>query len=413
MTTAVVVGSGAREHALAWGLRADGVEVTVSPGNAGMAAHGFRCVSTSPVDLTADLFVIGPEVPLVAGLADILRRQGKVVFGPGADGAQLEGSKAFMKKFLADANVATAHYGAFDSLDEALRYVRSMSPPYVIKTDGLAAGKGVLVTNSLVEAENDIREKLSGAAFGPAGTTVIIEEGLDGDECSLLVLVDGQRAVPLVPARDYKRVGDGDHGPNTGGMGAFAPLGVDDALVDVTMTTIIEPTMRELRRRQIDYRGVLYAGLMVTPRGPKLLEYNVRFGDPETEVIVPLMGRGLFDVLDATARGSVPAQPINEHGACVTVVLAADGYPQSPRSGDVITGLGSDGQLATPRDGVTVFHAGTRQRPSGEFETAGGRVLAVTAVAEKRSIARQRAYDAAQQISFAGMVMRTDIAEKG
>ena len=201
--------------------------------------------------------------------------------------------------------------------------------------------------------------------------------------------------------------------PNTGGMGAFAPLGVDDALVDVTMTTIIEPTMRELRRRQIDYRGVLYAGLMVTPRGPKLLEYNVRFGDPETEVIVPLMGRGLFDVLDATARGSVPAQPINEHGACVTVVLAADGYPQSPRLGDVITGLGSDGQLATPRDGVTVFHAGTRQRPSGEFETAGGRVLAVTAVAERRSIARRLAYDAAQQISFAGMVMRTDIAEKG
>jgi phosphoribosylamine--glycine ligase len=413
VTTAVVVGSGAREHALAWGLRQDGIEVTVSPGNAGMAAHGFRCVTTSPVDLSADLFVIGPEVPLVAGLADVLRQQGKVVFGPGADGAQLEGSKAYMKKFLADANVATAAYGAFDDLDDALRYVRSMSPPYVIKTDGLAAGKGVLVTHSLTEAENDIREKLSGAAFGPAGTTVVIEEGLIGEECSLLVLVDGQRAVPLVPARDFKRVGNGDSGPNTGGMGAFAPLNVADALIDATMTTIIEPTMRELRRRAINYRGVLYAGLMVTTQGPKLLEYNVRFGDPETEVIVPLMGHGLFAALHATARGTVPDEVTTEHSACVTIVLAADGYPSSPRTGDVIEGLAPNGQLKAPRDGVIIFHAGTRQRPTGEFETAGGRVLAITAVADKRSVARRMAYDAAQQISFAGMVMRTDIAEKG
>jgi phosphoribosylamine--glycine ligase len=318
-----------------------------------------------------------------------------------------------MKKFLADANVATAGYGAFDNVDDALRYVRSMSPPYVIKTDGLAAGKGVLVTHSLAEAENDIREKLSGAAFGPAGTTVVIEEGLEGDECSLLVLVDGQRAIPLVPARDFKRVGDGDSGPNTGGMGAFAPLNVDASLVEATMNSIIEPTLREFRRRAIDYRGVLYAGLMVTPQGPKLLEYNVRFGDPETQVLVPLMGRGLFAALDATARGAVPTSVTAEYGACVTVVLAAEGYPQSPRNGDVISGLGPDGQLARPQEGVTIFHAGTRQRPTGEFETAGGRVIAVTAVAEKRSLARRMAYDAAQQISFAGMVMRTDIAEKG
>lgn len=413
MRTAVVVGSGAREHALAWGLRREGVHVTVTPGNAGMTAGGLECTSASPVDLTADLFVIGPETPLVAGLADTLRRQGKYVFGPGAEGARLEGSKAYLKKFLADANVATASYGAFDDVDEALRFLRSMTPPYVIKTDGLAAGKGVLVTDSLAAAEADVREKLSGSAFGPAGTTVVIEEGLIGEECSLLVVTDGQRAVPLLPARDFKRVGDFDVGPNTGGMGAFAPLEITQGTLDAAMTTIVEPTLRELHRRGIDYRGVLYAGLMVTSEGPKLLEYNVRFGDPETEAIVPLVTDGLYDCLMSTAQGQLDQGPLFSSDDCATVVLASRGYPDQPVVGDMIFGLGDDGQLEAPREGVVVFHAGTKRNANNEFVTSGGRVLMVTATGATLAEARYRAYDAARQISFAGMVMRTDIAQKG
>lgn len=413
MRTAVVVGSGAREHAIAWGLRRDDVDVTVTPGNAGMVADGFRCTTSSPVDLEADLFVIGPEIPLVAGLADTLRRQGKDVFGPGADGAQLEGSKAFLKKFLADANVATAAYGAFHDVEEAIRFLRTMTPPYVIKTDGLAAGKGVLVTNSLADAEADVRDKLSGVAFGPAGTTVVIEEGLHGEECSLLVMTDGQRVIPLLPARDFKRVGDNDQGPNTGGMGAFAPLEVSNATLEKTMISILEPTMRELRRRGIDFRGVLYAGLMVTADGPKLLEYNVRFGDPETEVIIPLITDRLFESLRDAARGHLVEGPTFSKKACATIVLASRGYPQSPELGDVISGLGADGQLADPRDNVMIFHAGTKRNNEKQFVTAGGRVLMVNATGPTLADARRRAYDAAGQISFDGMVMRTDIAQKG
>jgi len=410
---AVVVGAGAREHAIAWGLARDGADVTVTPGNAGMAAAGLRCVTTSPVELEAELFVVGPETPLVAGLADILRSQGKAVFGPNADGAQLEGSKAYMKEFLAAANVATAAYGAFSDVDEALRFLDTMKPPYVIKTDGLAAGKGVLVTESLTEAQQDVRDKLSGEAFGVAGSTIVIEEGLLGTECSLLVLCDGERAEPLLPARDFKRVGDGDTGPNTGGMGAFAPLGSmtsDD--IAVAMKTIVDPTVRELRRRGIDYRGVLYAGIMVTAQGPKLLEYNVRFGDPETEVIVPLVSCDLFDLLLEVATGSLRTTPTFLPAHAVTVVVAAPGYPLAPQTGSIIRGLGEDGQLATPRRNVTVFHAGTSRDEEGHFLTAGGRVLTVTAVAPSRLEARSMAYEAANTITFPGRVLRNDVAEK-
>lgn len=413
MKRAVVVGAGAREHAIAWGLARDGADVTVTPGNAGMAAAGLHCVSTSPVELEAELFVVGPETPLVAGLADILRSQGKAVFGPNADGAQLEGSKAYMKEFLAAANVATAAYGAFSDVDEALRFLDTMKPPYVIKTDGLAAGKGVLVTESLAEAQQDVRDKLSGEAFGVAGSTIVIEEGLLGTECSLLVLCDGERAEPLLPARDFKRVGDGDTGPNTGGMGAFAPLGSmtsDD--IAVAMKTIVDPTVRELRRRGIDYRGVLYAGIMVTAQGPKLLEYNVRFGDPETEVIVPLVSCDLFDLLLEVATGSLRTTPTFLPAHAVTVVVAAPGYPLAPQTGSIIRGLGEDGQLAAPRRNVTVFHAGTSRDEEGHFLTAGGRVLTVTAVAPSRLEARAMAYEAANTITFPGRVLRNDVAEK-
>ena len=410
MTRCVVVGSGAREHALAWGLSRS-AEVVVTPGNPGIAAQGIACVDTPATELDADLFVIGPELPLTRGLADELRAQGKVVLGPGREGARLEASKAFMKDFLAAAGVPTAAYGVFDDEAAARAHLATMSPPYVIKTDGLAAGKGVLVTTDLGAAIDDVRDKVSGAAFGEAGSTVVIEDGLPGEECSLLVLCDGERALPLVPAQDFKRVGDADTGANTGGMGAYAPMPhLSGADVSRIMDEIVAPTLVELRRRDIDFRGVLYAGVMLGPEGPKLLEYNVRFGDPETEVLVPLYGDGLYDLLFAAATGEMTGSTPTTEGAAVTVVLASHTYPEGSRAGDVISGLGDDGQLAEPLEGVVVFHAGTSRDADGRFLTAGGRVLAVTATADTVAEARTRAYAACAQIHFAGAVMRTDIA---
>jgi phosphoribosylamine--glycine ligase len=406
----VVVGSGAREHALAWAL-AKSAEVIVTPGNAGIAAHGIACVDTPSTELDADLFVIGPDQQVVDGLADLLRAQGKTVVGPGADGARLEGSKAYLKEFLASAKVPSADYGVFDDESEALSFLATMTPPYVIKTDGLAAGKGVLVTSDFEEASNDVREKLSGRAFGGAGRTVIIEEGLDGPECSMMVLCDGVTTSALVASQDFKRLGDGDAGANTGGMGAYAPmttLSTDE--FDDILERIVAPTLRELQRRDIDYRGVLYAGIMLTSKGPKILEYNARFGDPETQVLVPLYGDGLFELLLQVGEGRLSGTPLVATGAAVTVILASHGYPQSPRTGDVITGLGDDGQLAEAVEGVTVFHAGSAIDADGHFVTAGGRVLAVTGVGETLADARRRAYEGSALITFEGRVMRSDIA---
>jgi phosphoribosylamine--glycine ligase len=410
MKRCVVVGSGAREHALAWAL-AKSAEVVVTPGNAGIAAHGLTCVATPAIDLEADLFVIGPEQPLVDGLADQLRTQGKTVFGPGSAGAQLEGSKAFMKEFLEDAGIPTASYGDFADQRSALAFLETMSPPYVIKTDGLAAGKGVLVTNDLDEARRDVVEKLSGAAFGDAGRTIVIEEGLLGDECSLHVLCDGTTTVPLVAAQDFKRVGDGDEGVNTGGMGAYAPMPslTNDQVFEI-MRLIITPTLEELQRRGLEFRGVLYAGVMLTESGPKLLEYNVRFGDPEAEVLVPLYGDNLFDVLLRCAEGRLEDRTLKASGAAVTVVLAAEGYPQRPRKGDVIDGIGDDGQLVGNSNDVVVFHAATLLNSEGRFITRGGRVLAVTGFGPSISDARRRAYEGADRISFKGSIRRSDIA---
>jgi phosphoribosylamine--glycine ligase len=406
----VVVGSGAREHALAWAL-AKSAEVTVTPGNAGISAHGLHCVTTPATELVADLFVIGPEQPLVDGLADQLRAQGKTVVGPGAAGAQLEGSKAYMKEFFAAAGVPSAAYGAFRDEASAIEFLATMTPPYVIKTDGLAAGKGVLVTNDLDEARADVRDKLSGRTFGAAGTTVVIEEGLIGEECSFHVLCDGVNVLELASSQDFKRVGDHDEGLNTGGMGAYAPMRAltSDQARDI-MRLAVAPTVAELVRRGIDYRGVFYAGVMLTSSGPKLLEYNVRFGDPETQVLVPLYGEELFDLLLRVAEGRLEGATASPSGAAVTVVLAAEGYPESPRSGDVIEGLGSDGQLATPREGVIVFHAGTTRNEAGAFVTNGGRVLAVTGLGASVDEARQRAYDGASLVNFRGSVRRSDIA---
>lgn len=411
-----VVGGGGREHALAVVLARD-ADVIVAGGNPGMEAPAgdgagavtgtITCTGEAPEQIEADLYVIGPEAPLVDGLADRLRAAGRLVFGPGADGARLEGSKAFMKQVLVDAGVPTARYGAFDEVGPALAFLRQLPGPWVVKTDGLAAGKGVLVTTDLDEAVADVREKLSGAAFGDAGRAVVIEECMEGPELSILAVCDGKRAVALAPSQDFKRAFDGDAGPNTGGMGAYSPVpAVGDNEVADIMETCVAPTLATLRERGIDYRGVLYAGLMLTPQGPKMLEYNVRFGDPESQVVLPLLQSSLVDLLVAAAGGALGADPTFRPEAAVTVVCASEGYPTSPRLGDVIEGL--DAARAVP--GVSVFCAGVGAGPDGALVTAGGRVLNVTGFGATQADARRRAYEAVGLLSWSGMHVRHDIA---
>ncbi len=410
-----IVGSGGREHALAHVL-ARTADVVVTPGNPGMAPPITVTDDESVEEIEADLYVIGPEAPLVAGLADTLRAQGRAVMGPGADGALVEGSKAFMKEVLGAAGVPTARFATFDALESAaaMDYLETLPGPWVIKTDGLAAGKGVLVAESLDQARADVTAKLSGSSFGEAGRNIVIEEGLVGEECSLLVLCDGSHAVPLLPAQDFKRVGDGDTGPNTGGMGAYAPMPhVDTQVVAGIMDTAVLPLVEELRRRGIDYRGVLYAGLMLTADGPKVIEYNVRFGDPEAQVVLPLLAGDAAELFLAVADGELEgsAHPAFSGDAAVCVVLASQGYPEHPRLGGAIEGLNTSGQSVAAVDGVTVYHAGTRRHsPEGPFYTAGGRVLGVTAVAPTLGQARERAYAASAPIDWEGMQMRHDIA---
>jgi phosphoribosylamine--glycine ligase len=406
-----VVGSGGREHALARAL-APTASVVVSPGNPGMAALGpdIACTAQSPEAVGADLYVIGPEVPLVEGLADRLRAAGKRVLGPGAEGARLEGSKAWMKELLVDAGVPTAAYGTFDRVEPAVDFLRTLGGrPYVVKTDGLAAGKGVLVTHSLTEAIEDVQGKLSGAAFGEAGRRVVIEEGLNGEELSVMALCDGRRAFPLAAAQDFKRIGEGDTGLNTGGMGAYSPVpwaGSD--LIDRVMDLAIEPTLAALARRGIDYRGVLYAGVMLTEDGPKVLEFNVRFGDPEAQVVLPRWQGDVAGDLEAAAAGSLRTPPRFAGGAAVTVILAASGYPASPKVGDVIDGVDDVVSL----DGVHLYAAGVGRDNQGRLLTAGGRVLGVTGTGEDLAQARARAYRGVGLIDWPGMTYRRDIAER-
>ncbi len=397
-----VVGSGGREHALATVLRRHH-EVVVTPGNPGIPGS----VDTPATAIDADLYVIGPEAPLVAGLADELRAAGRLVFGPGADGARLEGSKAWMKQVLVDAGVPTARHGTFTDADPAFAFLDTLDGLYVVKTDGLAAGKGVLVTTDLAEAREAVTEYLSGEAFGDAGRTLVIEEGLTGPELSILAVCDGNRAVALAPAQDFKRVGDGDAGPNTGGMGAYSPVPVaGDDVVAMVMDDAVAPTLAALRSMGIDYRGVLYAGLMLTPTGPKMLEYNVRFGDPETQVVLPRLTSDLGELLAAAAAGALDASPTFDDGAAVTVVCAGEGYPRDVRTGDPIQGIAD----AEAVEGVSVFCAGVGAGPDGGLVTAGGRVLAVTGQGPDLASARERAYDAVGRISWPGMHHRNDIA---
>ena len=418
---ALVLGAGGREHALTEGLvRSASVdEVLCAPGNPGMAELA-ECVAVDADDPHAvadladardvDLVVVGPEQPLVNGAVDAVRARGRLAFGPAADGARLEGSKAYMKDVLVAAGVPTAAHRTFGAGDEAaaLAFLGTLPGLYVVKTDGLAAGKGVIVTESIHEAHDAVRAYLSGEAFGDAGRTLVIEEGLDGPELSLLVVCNGDPdgARPLAPAQDFKRIGDGDAGPNTGGMGAYSPVPhVVDELVDDVMRDAVVPTLHELERRGIAYRGVLYAGIMLTASGPKMLEYNVRFGDPECEVVVPRLGTDLGALCRASAAGE-PLPPIEfTDDACVTVVLASEGYPVAPRTGDVIEGVTD----AAAVDGAFVFHAGTR-REGEALVTAGGRVFAVSALGSSIADARARAYEAADHIRWPGRQCRRDIA---
>jgi len=400
-----VVGSGAREHALADVLGRADDDVVVSPGNPGIP--GSTPQPAEEVD--ADLFVIGPEQPLVAGIADRLRAKRKLVFGPGAAGAQLEGSKTWMKRALVDAGVPTARYATFDASqqEEAIAYLRDLPGLYVVKADGLAAGKGVFVTDSLSDAVEDVRAKLSGSSFGDAGRRVVIEEGLVGPELSLLCLCDGERVIPLPPAQDYKRVGDSDQGPNTGGMGAYSPVPrIDQRAVEGIVDTIVEPTVAWLRKNDIDYRGVLYAGLMLTADGPKVIEYNVRFGDPETQVVLPRITSDLTSVLVEVAAGQLVSEPSFGSDAMVTVMMCTEGYPNAPRPGDPIEGLDE----AQAMEGVKVYCAGVARDASARLTTAGGRVLSVTGRAPDLPGARGAAYRAVDVLRWPGAVVRRDIA---
>ena len=418
----LVVGGGGREHAIARGLaRSPSVdEVVAAPGNPGIQAVA-RCVPVDSNDvdavaaladeLDADLVVVGPEEPLVRGAVDAISARGRAAFGPDAFGARLEGSKRWMKELVAGAGVATARHAAFgaDRERDALEFLDTLDGLYVVKTDGLAAGKGVVVTESLDEARDAVRSYLSGAAFGEAGRTLVIEEGLRGPELSLLVLCNGDpdAAVPLAPAQDFKRIHDGDAGPNTGGMGAYSPVPIaGPEMIDQVMATAVLPTLYALQDEGVQYRGVLYAGLMLTADGPKVLEYNVRFGDPECQVVLPRLASDLGELCLASARGESLPDVRFVDDACVTVVLATEGYPASPRKGDPIEGI----EAAEDVPGVVVFQAGTALDADGALVTDGGRVLAVTAVAPTVGEARQRAYEGAGRITWPGVQYRRDIA---
>lgn len=415
--TVLVIGAGGREHALIWALaQSDGVgRVYAAPGNPGMAEVATclplaiddnRAVVAEALALGVDLVVIGPEAPLVAGLADACRAAGLTVMGPSKVAAQLEGSKAFTKALCADCGIPTARYAVFADPVAAKAYVTAEGAPIVVKADGLAAGKGVTVAATITEAEAAIDAAFSGA-FGAAGETVLIEECLTGPEMSLFAFVDHERVAAIGTAQDYKRALDGDEGPNTGGMGAIAPALVPDPVIERALETIVRPTAKAMVERGTPYQGVLYAGLMLTADGPKLIEYNARFGDPETQALMMLMGgRGFAAALYAACRGEPEALAALPRvaNAAITVVMASKGYPGAYAKGSVIKGLG-----AIDDPDVNVFQAGTAKDADGNYIATGGRVLGITARGDTLQAARAKAYAAIATIDWPEGVYRSDI----
>ena len=417
----LVVGGGGRENALAWALaRCPGVEgVWLAPGNGGSAAiPGAQVLPIAETDaealsqacarLAIELVVIGPEAPLAAGLADQLRAAGVPVFGPGRDGARLEASKSWAKQLMREAGVPTAEHWSATSEADALAALEAHGRPLVVKADGLAAGKGVTVAETMEQARSAIAEVFAGR-FGEAGASVVLEETLSGPEVSVFALCDGRQLVLLPPAQDHKRIGEGDTGPNTGGMGAYAPAPLlDVAGLEQARQRVLEPTLQALQSRGIDYRGVIYAGLMLTEAGPKVIEFNCRFGDPECETLMPLLGPELARVLLACARGRLADAPSLTilPGCSACVIAAAEGYPGQVRSGDAIeTSL-------QPADDLQLFHAGTRLAEDGVCRTAGGRVLAMVAQAADFDTAFERAYEGLAQVRFEGITYRRDIGHQ-
>ena len=421
-TNVLLIGSGGREHALAAAIARSpslGTLYATGTGNPGIAALA------RPVDVPANareiyrlgqfcrkhnigLVVIGPEDPLAEGWSDGLRDEGLLVFGPGQAGARLESDKAWSKKLLRAASIPTAEGRTFTDAETALAYLETREEVPVIKAAGLAKGKGVFVPETLEEAGDAVRAAMVERRFGDAGDEIVIEERLEGREVSVFALTDGASLYLLETCQDHKRLGEGDTGPNTGGMGAFSPAGTIDEPTQMAIEReILVPTLDALRREEIPFHGVLYAGLMLTHAGPKVLEYNVRFGDPECQVLMPRLRSDVLDVFSAVAAGRLETVDLEwDARAACCVVLAAEGYPMSPRSGDVISGVDD----AEALEGVSVFHAGTKRRDDGALVTAGGRVLAVTALGETLADARDLAYRAADLIDFAGKTLRRDIA---
>jgi phosphoribosylamine--glycine ligase len=413
----LIVGGGGREHALAWKLRRDdpNAELIAAPGNPGIESVA-RCVPIAAdkleplADLAekqrVDFTLVGPEIPLEAGIVNLFQSRGLPIFGPTREAARIETSKRFAKDLMTSAGVPTARASHHSDAQEAKLALADFTAPVVIKASGLAAGKGVVVAQSAAEAERAIDAMLNDRVFGAAGREILLEEFMEGEELSLFVITDGEHAIPFLPAQDHKRLLDGDFGPNTGGMGAYAPISVaGPEVISRVMRGIVHPTLAAMREQGCPFKGLLYAGLMLTEEGARVVEFNCRFGDPETQALMPLMESSLLELVAAVAGGGSLAgsrPPEWKPLSAVTTVIAADGYPEKPRTGDLI-------HLPAPEPGIEIFHAGTARNPGGELITAGGRVLAITAVAPDLPEAADRSREFAERASFKGKQLRRDI----